>query len=52
MYHLSCIEWWDDFNCYCVVETPVADGDLDFVMHMENETFKKRPHDIVFIEWE
>lgn len=51
MYQLSCIDWWDDFNCYCVVTTPVAEGDLKYIMKVENETFKKRPYDIVFIEW-
>ena len=30
MYQLSCIDWWDDFNCYCVVTTPflpIASGE-------------------------
>ncbi len=52
MYQLSYIEWWDDFDCYCVVETPAASGDLKSIMDVENKIFRKRPLDIVFIEWE
>lgn len=52
MYQLSYIEWWDDFDCYCVVETPAVSGDLKSIMDVENKIFRKRPLDIVFIEWE
>lgn len=51
VYQLSYIEWWDDFDCYCVVETPAASGDLKSIMDVENKIFRKRPLDIVFIEW-